>query len=46
MTIERLRMPAPEAGHTGGLSARPNEYEWRVVGFFERTLFPGVEDTS
>ena len=39
-------MPAPEAGHTGGLSARPNEYERRVVGFFERTLFPGVEDTS
>jgi len=32
----------------GGLSARPNEYERRVVGFrfFERTLVPGVEDTS
>ena len=36
----------PEAGHTGGLSARPNEYERRVVGFFERTLFPEDEDTS
>jgi hypothetical protein len=36
----------PEAGHTGGLSARPNEYERRVVGFFDRTLFPGAEDTS
>lgn len=36
----------PEAGHTGGLSARPEEYERRVVGFFERTLFPGSEHTS
>ena len=48
---EALRQPKtiwmiPEAGHTGGLSARPHEYERRVVGFFERTLFPGVEDTS
>jgi hypothetical protein len=48
---EALRQPKtmwmiPEAGDTGGLSARPNEYEWRVVGFLERTLFPGVEDTS
>jgi len=49
--FEALRQPKtiwmiPEAGHTGGLSARPNEYERRVVGFFERTLFPGGEDTS
>jgi fermentation-respiration switch protein FrsA (DUF1100 family) len=36
----------PEAGHTGGLSARPEEYERRVVGFFERTLFRGSEHTS
>jgi uncharacterized protein len=48
---EALRQPKtmwmiPEAGHTGGLSARPNEYERRVVGFFERTLVRGVEDTS
>jgi uncharacterized protein len=28
----------PEAGHTGGLSARPEEYERRVVGFFDRSL--------
>ena len=48
---EALRQPKtmwmiPEAGHTGGLSARPHEYERRVVRFFERALFPGVEDTS
>jgi hypothetical protein len=48
---EALKQPKtmwmiPEAGHTGGLSARPNEYERRVVGFFVRTLFPGAEDTS
>jgi hypothetical protein len=47
---EALRQPKtmwmiPEAGHTGGLTARPGEYERRVVGFFERTLFPGDEDT-
>ena len=28
----------PEAGHTGGLAARPREYESRVVGFFDRAL--------
>ena len=28
----------PEAGHTGGLTARPAEYEHRVVAFFDRTL--------
>jgi hypothetical protein len=28
----------PRAGHTGGLSARPTDYERRVVGFFDRTL--------
>jgi fermentation-respiration switch protein FrsA (DUF1100 family) len=28
----------PEASHTGGLEARPAEYERRVVGFFDRAL--------
>jgi hypothetical protein len=28
----------PEASHTGGLEARPEEYERRVVGFFDRYL--------
>jgi uncharacterized protein len=28
----------PEAGHVGGLEARPEEYERRVVGFFDRAL--------
>jgi len=28
----------PEAGHTGGLSARPEEYERRVVAFFDDAL--------
>jgi uncharacterized protein len=28
----------PESGHTGGIEARPREYERRVVGFFDRTL--------
>jgi uncharacterized protein len=28
----------PESGHVGGLEARPQEYERRVVGFFDRTL--------
>ena len=26
------------AGHTGGISAAPAEYERRVVGFFDRAL--------
>lgn len=30
----------PEASHTGGLTARPAEYERRVVGFFDRALRP------
>ena len=29
------------AGHTGGLSAAPAEYERRVVGFFDRALATG-----
>src|SRR5262245_38313826 len=28
----------PEASHTGGLDARPEEYERRVVDFFDRAL--------
>jgi dienelactone hydrolase len=28
----------PEAGHVGGLAARPEEYERRVVGFFDEAL--------
>jgi uncharacterized protein len=28
----------PEAGHTGGLEARPDEYEERVVAFFDQAL--------
>jgi hypothetical protein len=27
-----------EAAHTGGITARPREYERRVVGFLDRTL--------
>ncbi len=28
----------PGAGHTGGIEARPAEYERRVVGFFDDAL--------
>ena len=28
----------PDAGHTGGIEAQPEEYERRVVGFFDRAL--------
>jgi uncharacterized protein len=28
----------PGSGHVGGITARPDEYERRVVGFFDRTL--------
>jgi len=31
----------PGAGHTAALSARPEEYERRVVGFFDRALLAG-----
>jgi hypothetical protein len=27
-----------EAGHVGGFNARPDEYEKRVTGFFDRAL--------
>ena len=29
---------APGAGHTGGIEARPQEYERRVVAFFDDAL--------
>jgi|tagenome__1003787_1003787.scaffolds.fasta_scaffold20955315_2 dienelactone hydrolase len=31
----------PEAEHTGGLTARPREYERRVIAFFDRALPEG-----
>ena len=36
----------PGAGHTGGLSAAPAEYERRVVGFFDRALLSGTRHTD
>ncbi len=30
----------PEADHVGGQEARPEEYERRVVGFFDEHLVP------
>lgn len=33
----------PEARHTAGLSTRPDEYERRVVGFFDDALLEGAE---
>jgi fermentation-respiration switch protein FrsA (DUF1100 family) len=31
----------PDAGHTGGITARPDEYERRVIGFFDDALLAG-----
>ena len=31
----------PGSEHTGGIDARPAEYERRVVGFFDRSLLSG-----
>lgn len=31
----------PDAGHTGGITARPAEYERRVIGFFDDALLAG-----
>ena len=28
----------PDAGHTGGIEARPAEYERRVIAFFDEGL--------
>src|SRR5215218_8451252 len=30
----------PESSHVGGITARPREYERRVIGFFDRALRP------
>jgi hypothetical protein len=35
------RWEIPEASHTGGIEARPNEHERRVVGFLDRAPRPG-----
>jgi fermentation-respiration switch protein FrsA (DUF1100 family) len=37
----KVQWEIPEAGHTGGIEARPKEYERRVVGFFDRALLVG-----
>ena len=37
----------PGAGHTGGIDARPGEYEQRVVSFFDDALLsPGASSTG
>jgi dienelactone hydrolase len=36
----------PGARHTGGLDAQPQEYERRVVGFFDRALLASGEEPS
>ncbi len=36
----------PEATHTGGLAARPEEYERRVVGFFDHALLDRAASRS
>jgi uncharacterized protein len=33
----------PEGGHTGGIDARPKQYEQRVVAFFDRALLGARE---
>jgi uncharacterized protein len=33
----------PGSGHIGGVDAQPEEYERRVVGFFDRTLLGGAK---
>jgi hypothetical protein len=34
------------AGHTGGISAAPAEYERGVIGFFDRALLSGTRRTD
>ena len=34
----KLLWTIPEAGHTGGIEARPAEYERRMIAFFDQTL--------
>ena len=36
----------PEAGHVQGLATRPDEYERRVVGFFDRALLTSTAPGS
>jgi hypothetical protein len=31
----------PDAGHVGGMSATPREYERKVIGFLDRALLKG-----
>jgi fermentation-respiration switch protein FrsA (DUF1100 family) len=38
----KLLWRIPEAGHVGGIEARPNEYERRVVGFLNSALIEGA----
>ena len=35
---QKINWMVPESKHTGASTARPREYERRVVGFFNRTL--------
>ena len=35
---EPVLWEVPGAGHIGGIDAEPQEYERRVVGFFDRVL--------
>jgi hypothetical protein len=34
----KISWSIPESRHTGGIEARPREYERRVVGFFDAAL--------
>jgi hypothetical protein len=34
----KLIWEVPGSGHVGGIDAQPQEYERRVIGFFDRTL--------
>ena len=36
----------PRAGHVGGLSAEPREYERRVIGFFDHALLPSRQSAG
>jgi hypothetical protein len=36
----------PGARHTGGLDAQPQEYERRVVGFFDAALLASGEEPA
>jgi hypothetical protein len=35
---QRALWEVPASGHIGGIDAEPQEYERRVVGFFDRVL--------